>query len=136
MTVSPQPPSPQLLANRPSEERALEIDLLKNIFSYVPSKRPHAIETLAHPFFDELRQPGTTMPPNGSALPELFDFTPEGTLCSGLTWGVPFFFFLPPFLLFLLFRRAPLSSHLDPRTSTPPTELAMSPDILSQIRPQ
>lgn len=73
-------PHTQLLAGRPPEERGLELDLLKAIFDYTPSKRPHAIEALSHPFFDELRQPGTTMPPNGTPLPELFDFTPEGEL--------------------------------------------------------
>ena len=29
-----------------------------------------------HPFFDELRQEGTTLP-NGNPLPELFNFTKE-----------------------------------------------------------
>ncbi len=61
----------------------MELDLLKRIFDYTPSARPHAIETLTHPFFDELRQPGTTMPPNSSPLPELFDFTPEGSVGGG-----------------------------------------------------
>eukprot|EP00049_Salpingoeca_infusionum_P017839 m.354588 g.354588 ORF g.354588 m.354588 type:complete len:433 (-) comp17059_c0_seq1:515-1813(-) len=66
----------ELLRGRPSTERAEEVDLLSNCFNYVPTKRPHAIETLLHPFFDELQQPGTVLP-NGNPLPPLFDFTPE-----------------------------------------------------------
>eukprot|EP00043_Microstomoeca_roanoka_P016448 m.168039 g.168039 ORF g.168039 m.168039 type:complete len:389 (-) comp16463_c0_seq1:307-1473(-) len=65
-----------LLRGRPSAERALEIDLLKKTFSYIPKKRPTAIEVLTHPFFDELRDPKTVLP-NGNPLPPLFDFTPE-----------------------------------------------------------
>jgi hypothetical protein len=35
-----------------------------------------ALEACAHPFFDELRQPGTVLP-NGRPLPPLFNFSPE-----------------------------------------------------------
>lgn len=66
----------ELLRSRPSDERALEVDLLKKVFQYKPKERPHAIETLADPFFDELRDPATVLP-NGQPLPELFDFTRE-----------------------------------------------------------
>jgi hypothetical protein len=72
------------------------------LFQYKPKERPHAIEvtlaaslapiglgtaslifglvlqTLADPFFDELRNPATVLP-NGQPLPELFDFTREGS---------------------------------------------------------
>lgn len=65
-----------LLRGRPSAERAVEIDLLKKTFAYPPKKRPTAIEVLAHPFFDELRDPKTSLP-NGNPLPPLFDFTKE-----------------------------------------------------------
>lgn len=34
------------------------------------------MEALTHPFFDELRQEGTTLP-NDNPLPELFNFTKE-----------------------------------------------------------
>jgi serine/threonine protein kinase len=66
----------ELLKSRPLSERAEEIDFLKSCFHYVPSKRPHAIETLLHPFFNELRQSGTVLP-NGQPLPPLFDFSQE-----------------------------------------------------------
>jgi glycogen synthase kinase 3 beta len=36
-----------------------------------------AIESMCHPFFDELREPGAKMP-NGKDLPDLFNFTAEG----------------------------------------------------------
>eukprot|EP00056_Hartaetosiga_gracilis_P003743 m.67029 g.67029 ORF g.67029 m.67029 type:complete len:385 (+) comp11564_c1_seq1:438-1592(+) len=65
-----------LLRHRPSAERRLEVDLLQKMLAYTPKSRPHAIEVLAHPFFDELRDPETLLP-NGQPLPELFDFTKE-----------------------------------------------------------
>jgi hypothetical protein len=40
---------------------------------------PQACE---HPFFDELRQPGTTMPDGSPLAPELFQFTTEEMVLS------------------------------------------------------
>jgi glycogen synthase kinase 3 beta len=46
------------------------IDLLASIFVYDPAKRPTAEQILGHSCFDELFQPGVTMP-NGKPLPPL-----------------------------------------------------------------
>lgn len=57
------------------------LDLLKWLLQYSPQNRPAALEVLAHPFFDELRNPETTVPswrhPEDPpyALPELFNFS-------------------------------------------------------------
>jgi len=53
------------------------IDLIGKLLAYVPDKRLKAIEACEHPFFDELRQPGTTMPDGSPLQPELFIFTQE-----------------------------------------------------------
>ncbi|KAJ1565147.1 regulator of ime2, partial [Cladochytrium tenue] len=50
------------------------IDVLAGFLVYDPAKRRSAFETLALPFFDELREPGTRMP-SGRELPPLFDFS-------------------------------------------------------------
>lgn len=52
-------------------------NLLNDIFQYDPKKRPTAIEALAHPFFDDLRNPETKLS-TGNDLPKLFDFSKEG----------------------------------------------------------
>jgi kinase len=39
------------------------------------------VEALVHPFFDELRDPGTRLP-NGRFLPPLFNFKPNGKSCN------------------------------------------------------
>ncbi|ERN07114.1 hypothetical protein AMTRI_Chr12g240170 [Amborella trichopoda] len=52
------------------------IDLVSRLLQYSPNLRPSALETCVHPFFDELRDPHTTLP-NGHALPPLFNFKPE-----------------------------------------------------------
>jgi glycogen synthase kinase 3 beta len=52
------------------------VDLLTKMIVYVPSERITAIEALAHPFFDELRDSRTRLP-NGRKLPRLFDFTDD-----------------------------------------------------------
>ena len=52
------------------------IDLLSKILVYDPQIRLTPMEALCHPFFDELRDESTKLP-NGSALPELFNFTQE-----------------------------------------------------------
>jgi len=43
---------------------------------YNPDKRLRPLEAIMHPFFDELRVEGTTLP-NGNPLPELFNFAKE-----------------------------------------------------------
>ncbi|PVV01898.1 hypothetical protein BB560_003663, partial [Smittium megazygosporum] len=52
------------------------IDILQKLLEYTPSMRLSAIEAMAHPFFDELRQPGAVLH-NGQPFPQLFDFTLE-----------------------------------------------------------
>lgn len=57
------------------------IDLISRLLEYSPGQRLSAIEVLAHPFFDELRDPTTKLPdsrnPDGPIreLPPLFDFS-------------------------------------------------------------
>jgi len=41
---------------------------------YEPHLRVHPFDSLSHPFFDELREPGARLP-NGKPLPNLFNFT-------------------------------------------------------------
>lgn len=61
------------------------IDLIGKLLAYVPVQRLTAIEACTHPFFDELRQPNTTMPDKSPLHPELFQFTKEEmTLGAGL----------------------------------------------------
>ena len=50
------------------------IDLISKWLRYKPLERLGPLESLAHPFFDELREPGLKLP-NGRALPPLFNFT-------------------------------------------------------------
>lgn len=50
------------------------IDFLSLLLQYSPDKRLSAIEALAHPYFDELRDPNTKMM-NGKDLPKLFNFS-------------------------------------------------------------
>jgi len=53
------------------------IDLISKLLQYTPTARVLPYEGLCHPFFDELRQPGTTLP-DGSPLPAvLFNFTEQ-----------------------------------------------------------
>ena len=52
------------------------VDLISKLLSYDPSRRLTPLDAIMHPFFDELRQEGTTLP-NGNALPPLFDFSKE-----------------------------------------------------------
>jgi len=52
------------------------IDFVSRLLVYDPSKRPHPLEALNDPFFDELRDQNTRLP-NGHALPHLFNFTEE-----------------------------------------------------------
>ncbi|KAJ9539413.1 hypothetical protein OSB04_032146 [Centaurea solstitialis] len=52
------------------------IDLVSRLLQYSPKLRCTALEACTHPFFDDLRNPNTTLP-NGKPLPPLFDFTPQ-----------------------------------------------------------
>lgn len=52
------------------------IDLVSQFLRYEPMKRLDPFDALAHPFFDELREPGCKLP-NGRPLPEIFNFTDE-----------------------------------------------------------
>jgi len=52
------------------------IDLISHLLVYDPSKRLDPIAAIVHPFFDELRLEGTTLP-NGNTLPDLFNFSKE-----------------------------------------------------------
>ena len=52
------------------------IDLVARFLVYRPTGRIHPFEALAHPFFDELREPQTRLP-NGKTMPSLFNFSKE-----------------------------------------------------------
>ena len=54
------------------------VDLVSRVLLYTPSHRMSAIEVIAHPFFDELREPNKRLK-HGKRLPPLFNFLPEGT---------------------------------------------------------
>ncbi|KAM1715338.1 hypothetical protein TB2_025353 [Malus domestica] len=49
------------------------VDLVSRLLQYSPNLRSTALEALAHPFFDELRDPNTRLP-NGRFHPPLFNF--------------------------------------------------------------
>lgn len=60
------------------------IDLISKLLEYTPTQRLSAIDAMAHPFFDELRDPSTRLPdsrhlngPN-KELPTLYDFSLHG----------------------------------------------------------
>jgi len=53
------------------------IDLVSRLLEYTPSSRINPMEACAHPFFSELRHPGSRMP-NGREFPSLFNFTQQG----------------------------------------------------------
>ncbi|KAA8498490.1 Glycogen synthase kinase-3 beta [Porphyridium purpureum] len=61
------------------------LDLLSQLLVYDPVKRMKPLDALAHPFFDELRDPSaklpSTRPEGGRSFPPLFDF-------SELEWHV------------------------------------------------
>ncbi|XP_076948773.1 shaggy-related protein kinase epsilon-like [Bidens hawaiensis] len=52
------------------------IDLVSRMLQYSPKLRCSALEACTHPFFDELRDPTTTLP-DGKPLPALFNFTAQ-----------------------------------------------------------
>ncbi|KAI4374374.1 hypothetical protein MLD38_012378 [Melastoma candidum] len=49
------------------------VDLVSRLLQYSPNLRSTAAKALAHPFFDELRDPNAKLP-NGRPLPPLFNF--------------------------------------------------------------
>ena len=51
------------------------ITFVARLLGYDPHKRPKPLVSLLDPYFDELRDPNTTLP-NGAPLPHLFNFTP------------------------------------------------------------
>lgn len=58
-----------------SKTPADAIDLVSKLLQYTPTTRLKPLEALTHPFFDELRQPGVTLP-TGKPLPNvLFNFS-------------------------------------------------------------
>jgi glycogen synthase kinase 3 beta len=52
------------------------IDLIGQLLRFVPRERLHVFDALAHPYFDELREPDIEMP-GGVEVPPLFNFTDE-----------------------------------------------------------
>ncbi|KAJ8905207.1 hypothetical protein NDN08_001716 [Rhodosorus marinus] len=66
-------PWSKVFSSRQSPEA---VDLVKNLLQYNPKKRLTPVASLAHPFFDELRDPATRLP-DGKPLPPLFDLSEE-----------------------------------------------------------
>jgi serine/threonine protein kinase len=52
------------------------VDLVSKFLRYKPESRLDPFEALAHPFFDELREPNARLP-NSKPLPPLFNFTED-----------------------------------------------------------
>ncbi|CAG9313720.1 unnamed protein product [Blepharisma stoltei] len=52
------------------------IDFVSRLLVYSPQLRPSALESLEHPFFDQLKDEATRLP-NGDPLPPLFNWTSE-----------------------------------------------------------
>jgi len=52
------------------------VDLVAKFLKYKPQDRLEPFEALAHPFFDELRDPNARLP-NGKPLPPVFNFTDD-----------------------------------------------------------
>uniref|UniRef100_A0A1X7UY68 Protein kinase domain-containing protein n=1 Tax=Amphimedon queenslandica TaxID=400682 RepID=A0A1X7UY68_AMPQE len=60
------------------------IDLVSRLLEYTPTMRITTLDSCAHSFFDELRQPGANMP-NGRDFPPLFNFSQqELSICPSL----------------------------------------------------
>jgi glycogen synthase kinase 3 beta len=55
---------------------AAAVDLVSQFLRYDPKQRLDPFDALAHPFFDELREPNARLP-NGKPLPNLFNFTDD-----------------------------------------------------------
>lgn len=61
----------KVFRNRAPQEA---INLVSQLLRYDPKQRLDPFDALAHPFFDELREPGARLP-NGKPLPNIFNFT-------------------------------------------------------------
>lgn len=57
-----------------SRTPAEAVDLVSKLLEYTPTARMTPLQACAHPFFNELREPGTKLP-NNRELPPLFNFT-------------------------------------------------------------
>lgn len=57
------------------------VDLVARLLRYAPGERATPLEAMAHPFFDELRDPATTLPSGAPLPPGLQDWLP-GELSS------------------------------------------------------
>jgi len=68
--ISPQPWS-KIFRNKAPKAA---IDLVTKFLVFKPKERLDPFSALLHPFFDELREPGSRLP-NGKPLPPLFNFT-------------------------------------------------------------
>ncbi|KAK9764568.1 glycogen synthase kinase 3 [Basidiobolus ranarum] len=69
--IKPHPFAKVFRSQNPSAEA---LDLISHVLDYTPAKRLTALEAMAHPFFDELRQAETKLSTDRE-LPLLFDFT-------------------------------------------------------------
>ena len=59
----------------PKETEASALDLVNKLLVYNPADRLTALQAMAHPFFDELREENLVYP-TGNCLPDIFSFTP------------------------------------------------------------
>ena len=73
--IKPHPFSKVFKSKTPQEA----IDFVTLLLKYSPNERLTAFEAMAHPYFNELRDPNVKML-NGLELPKLFDFTKQGKL--------------------------------------------------------
>ncbi len=70
--ATPTNDDPQVFRSRLPQEA---IDVVARMLAYAPERRIRPVESCAHAFFDELRDPATRLP-NGKGLPQLlFNFT-------------------------------------------------------------
>ncbi|GAM24917.1 hypothetical protein SAMD00019534_080920, partial [Acytostelium subglobosum LB1] len=84
------------------------IDLISKILHYDPSARLKPIEIIAHPFFNELRDP-KTMFPDGRGLPPLFNFTIAEQLAMGPNYAK---IIIPTHAMHLIEQPSPLFPHM------------------------
>ncbi|EFA84486.1 glycogen synthase kinase 3 [Heterostelium album PN500] len=93
---------------RAKDVPAEAIDLISKILHYDPSARLKPTEICAHPFFDELRDPKSTLP-DGRPLPPLFNFT----IAEQLTMGPKLAkILIPPHAMSAIELPSPLFPHL------------------------
>jgi glycogen synthase kinase 3 beta len=81
--IKPHPLSKVFKSKTPEEA----IEFLNFLLKYSPNERLSALDALAHPYFDELRDPKTKMS-NGKDLPSLFNFSKHGNKKHGLMVSV------------------------------------------------